>query len=139
MLAPLDYPDGAWSNSGREGHGPTRTCGSNGQTERDIGLEGSGECWAERVVRGGSWNNNARNVRSAYRNNDDPGNANHNQGFRLARARSRIGGSTLTQPLSCPGPRGRGQKAQGPGGASSGPEASSERSTCAPPFMLGVP
>ncbi|RDH87900.1 MAG: hypothetical protein DIZ78_05015 [endosymbiont of Escarpia spicata] len=41
-----------------------------------------------RVLRGGSWINNGRNLRSAYRNINDPGNRNHNIGFRLARARS---------------------------------------------------
>ncbi|MEI6758192.1 MAG: SUMF1/EgtB/PvdO family nonheme iron enzyme [Chlorobium sp.] len=39
---------------------------------------------SNRVLRGGSWNNNARNCRSAYRNNDTPDNRNNNSGFRLA-------------------------------------------------------
>ena len=38
----------------------------------------------ERVLRGGSWNNNARNTRSANRNNNVPDNRNNNIGFRLA-------------------------------------------------------
>ena len=38
---------------------------------------------SNRVIRGGSWNNNAQNVRSANRNNDDAGNRNNNLGFRL--------------------------------------------------------
>ncbi len=33
--------------------------------------------------RGGSWNNNPRNCRSAYRNNNNPDNANNNNGFRV--------------------------------------------------------
>ncbi|MFP4349577.1 MAG: SUMF1/EgtB/PvdO family nonheme iron enzyme [Thermodesulfobacteriota bacterium] len=37
-----------------------------------------------RVFRGGSWNNNARNCRSANRNNWEPDNRNNNIGFRLA-------------------------------------------------------
>jgi len=37
-------------------------------------------------VRGGSWNNNGRNCRSAYRNYNHAGNRNHNIGFRLALA-----------------------------------------------------
>jgi hypothetical protein len=41
---------------------------------------------ANRVVRGGSWNNNGRNVRSANRNRNTPDNRNNNLGFRLALA-----------------------------------------------------
>jgi hypothetical protein len=35
-----------------------------------------------RVVRGGAFNNNRRNVRCAYRNRNNPHNVNRNQGFR---------------------------------------------------------
>jgi formylglycine-generating enzyme required for sulfatase activity len=42
-----------------------------------------------RVLRGGSWNNNGRNLRSAYRNHNDPSNANDNNGFHLAQAHIR--------------------------------------------------
>lgn len=41
-----------------------------------------------RVLRGGSWNNNGRNVRSANRNRNEPGNRNDNIGFRLALAQA---------------------------------------------------
>ncbi|NIO71887.1 MAG: SUMF1/EgtB/PvdO family nonheme iron enzyme [Anaerolineae bacterium] len=34
------------------------------------------------VLRGGSWNNEARNARCSYRNNNDPDNYNDNIGFR---------------------------------------------------------
>ena len=44
-----------------------------------------------RVLRGGSWNNNGRNVRSAQRNNNTPDNRNNNIGFRLARAQCDAG------------------------------------------------
>jgi len=37
---------------------------------------------SNRVIRGGSWNNNASNCRSANRNNNDPFNRNNNIGFR---------------------------------------------------------
>jgi len=36
------------------------------------------------TVRGGSWNNNARNCRVSNRNRNEPDNRNHNYGFRLA-------------------------------------------------------
>ena len=44
---------------------------------------------SNRVKRGGSWNNNARNCRAPNRNNDNPGNRNNNLGFRLASALQR--------------------------------------------------
>ena len=44
---------------------------------------------ARRVVRGGSYWNNARNCRSAYRNANEPGNRDRNLGFRLASAHPR--------------------------------------------------
>ena len=52
---------------------------------------------ANRVIRGGSWNDNARNVRSAYRNGNHPGNRNDKLGFRCARAHDRTGPSGLEQ------------------------------------------
>ena len=36
-----------------------------------------------RVLRGGSWNNNSRNTRSANRNRNTPDNRNNNNGFRV--------------------------------------------------------
>lgn len=39
---------------------------------------------SNRVNRGGSWNNEAANCRSANRNRNDPSNRNNNLGFRLA-------------------------------------------------------
>lgn len=36
------------------------------------------------MIRGGSWNNKPRNVRSANRNNRTPDNRNDNNGFRLS-------------------------------------------------------
>jgi formylglycine-generating enzyme required for sulfatase activity len=36
------------------------------------------------VLRGGAWNNKGVYCRSAYRNNNDPGNRNNNYGFRVA-------------------------------------------------------
>jgi hypothetical protein len=37
-----------------------------------------------RVLRGGSWNNHARNLRAAVRNRNAPDNRNNNLGLRLA-------------------------------------------------------
>ncbi len=37
-----------------------------------------------RVIRGGSWNNDPRNLRSANRNRNGPANRNDNIGFRCA-------------------------------------------------------
>jgi formylglycine-generating enzyme required for sulfatase activity len=42
-----------------------------------------GQMGRNRVNRGGSWNNDARNLRSANRNNNSPGNRNNDLGFRL--------------------------------------------------------
>lgn len=41
---------------------------------------------ANRVNRGGSWNDDAQNCRAAYRNANHPANRNDDLGFRLARA-----------------------------------------------------
>ena len=69
---------------------------------------GKGET-SNRVLRGGSWNNNANNARSAYRNNNNPNNRNNNNGFRLASTgapesgRARLPGvSDPVQPSSDP-------------------------------------
>ncbi|HVC63161.1 MAG TPA: formylglycine-generating enzyme family protein [Acetobacteraceae bacterium] len=40
---------------------------------------------ARRVLRGGSWNGDPRDVRAGFRNHYEPGNRNDNVGFRLAR------------------------------------------------------
>lgn len=52
---------------------------------------GRGHRGSNRVIRGGSWNSNARNVRAAYRNHNDPSNRWNNLGFRLARAQTWAG------------------------------------------------
>ncbi|MBW2737888.1 MAG: hypothetical protein JRE64_03355 [Deltaproteobacteria bacterium] len=41
------------------------------------------------MIRGGSWNNDAQNCRSANRNNNSPDNRNNNLGFRLSSSRQR--------------------------------------------------
>jgi hypothetical protein len=49
------------------------------QSKQGYNAEGS-----NRVIRGGSWNNNAENCRVANRNNDNPENRWNNNGFRVA-------------------------------------------------------
>lgn len=76
---------------------------------RDSGRRGS-----NRVKRGGSWNNNGNNCRSANRNNNNPSNTNNNIGFRLASSSRRqiadVQGyprraPVMTRPMSCSRPR----------------------------------
>jgi len=72
---------------------------------------GAGQKGDHRVNRGGSWINDARNVRAAYRNANHPDNRNHDLGFRLARAQEHAGGRVPDPPrhLSA-GPRVRGEQ-----------------------------
>jgi hypothetical protein len=57
-----------------------------------------------RVVRGGSYINNARNVRCAYRNYNNPNNLNRNIGFRVVaphiipKGRTRVSARQLEPP-----------------------------------------
>jgi hypothetical protein len=74
---------------------------------------------APRVLRGGAFNNNPRNVRCAYRNNNDPDNRNDNIGFRVVL--STFAAGIVRRALPC-GPRqmagsgpGRVPSADGPG------------------------
>jgi len=55
----------------------------------NVGEGDDRDAGAKRVVRGGSWNNNARNVRAAVRNRNHPDNRNNSLGFRCARAHLR--------------------------------------------------
>jgi hypothetical protein len=50
-----------------------------------------------RVLRGGSWLNNAHNARAANRNNNHPDNRNNNNGFRVVVVRC---STTQVVPLS---------------------------------------
>jgi len=56
------------------------------------------------VIRGGSWNNKPRNVRSANRNRNTPDNRNNNLGFRLASPPARCLATACPEP---PPPRRR--------------------------------
>jgi len=52
------------------------------------------------VIRGGSWNNDASNCRSANRNNNPPDNRNNDVGFRLSSSRQPSDGvRSRTHPL----------------------------------------
>jgi len=66
-----------------------------------------------RVLRGGSWINNAGNLRSAQRNGNEPGNRNDNIGFRLALAR-RGGGCRPMDQSVIPSCREAGKKHRPP-------------------------
>jgi hypothetical protein len=57
------------------------------------------------VIRGGSWNNNASNLRSANRNNNNPDNANNNIGFRVALPAQAFRRMPEDRPGSCPSNR----------------------------------
>ena len=54
------------------------------KTETDRATGEGAASGSNRVYRGGSWNNNANNCRSANRNNNNPNNRNNNIGFRAA-------------------------------------------------------
>lgn len=53
---------------------------------------GAARTGSNRVIQGGSWNSNSRNVRAANCNENLPENRNENLGFRLAREQERVGG-----------------------------------------------
>ncbi|MBM4093652.1 MAG: hypothetical protein FJ276_30240 [Planctomycetes bacterium] len=57
--------------------------GASGCPPRADRVSGPSSSGSNRVNRGGSWNNNARNCRSANRNRNDPDNRNNNLGFRV--------------------------------------------------------
>ena len=60
-----------------------------------------------RVIRGGSWDNNARNCRAAIRNRNEPQNRNDSLGFRVAAVPCARGGCPAgrNRPLSRPASR----------------------------------
>ena len=60
---------------------------------------------SNRVIRGGSWNNKPRNVRSANRNRNNPDNRNNNLGFRLLSTGGRLNPAPLRRAeasIPCP-------------------------------------
>ena len=82
------------ANYGDSGINKTSTpgCFDNGVSPYGV-HDASGNVWewtrvesgSNRVIRGGSWRNSARNVRSAIRDNAHPGNRLHGVGFRVVR------------------------------------------------------
>jgi hypothetical protein len=59
------------------------------------------ESGSNRVNRGGSWNNDARNCRSSNRNNNNPDNSNNNLGLRLALSELRIARMSGYSDMCC--------------------------------------
>jgi hypothetical protein len=55
------------------------------------------------VLRGGSFNNNERNARCAYRNNNNPNNRNDNNGFRVGASHGLPAGHCDPPPAFCIG------------------------------------
>lgn len=56
-----------------------------GSSKLPGGKDPLGTAGSYRVVRGGSWGNNAQDLRSGFRYNYSPGNSLSNVGFRLVR------------------------------------------------------
>lgn len=93
---------------------------------------GRGRQGSNRVNRGGAWNSNARNLRAANRNANEPGNRNDNLGFRLAGAqtlpRAACVRSAPDQTAVATGGACRRRTQRGPRRASSGSGCAGERS-----------
>ncbi|MEM9723096.1 MAG: SUMF1/EgtB/PvdO family nonheme iron enzyme [Bacteroidota bacterium] len=75
---------------------------------------------SNRVLRGGSWNNDATNLRVSNRNNNDPSNRNNNNGFRPANTGycplcGLYVGYNCTRACPAIGPAPKGQKLLVPG------------------------
>ena len=73
-----------------------------------------GESAARRVIRGGSWFDDARNVRAAYRNWNEPGDRDDDLGFRCARG---LGVSTARSERRDAGPGKRRERSDQVAGA----------------------
>jgi hypothetical protein len=58
---------------------------------------------SNRVIRGGSWNNNAGNLRSAKRNNNAPDNRNNKLGLRFVSTRQQPGEDRPRISFACTG------------------------------------
>lgn len=77
--------DEEWHNSMQSLVGHLRIAAT--RNLRNVFFKARGKRGSNRVIRGGSWNNDAQNCRSANRNNNTPDNRNNNVGFRLASSR----------------------------------------------------
>jgi len=90
---------------------------------------------AHRVLRGGCWNNNPDNCRSARRNHNNPGNRNANNGFRVVvgGVSSNTSGSGI-RPITV-----RRSVKTGVQSCQGGPDSLSEARTCRAVFAAGKP
>lgn len=98
---------------------------------------GAGRTGSNRVIRGGSWNSNARNVRAANRNANDPGNRNDNLGFRLAREQERAGRPAPDPTCTAPGRLRAGETQAGTGVEVAAADAASNPRRCPTYFVTG--
>jgi hypothetical protein len=75
----------------------------------------AGRTGSNRVIRGGSWNSNARNVHAANRNANAPDNRNDDLGFRLAREQEWAGRPAPDPTCAASGLSGAGETQAGAG------------------------
>ncbi len=106
----------------RQGQQPKATCATGAGLGIQLGFASNrwriGPGPSEgRVLRGGSWNNNPQNCRSAYRNRNNPDNRNDHRGFRVLLHFQRPGtrrGCARNSRVHGPWKRGNGSPGFGP-------------------------
>ena len=89
--------DSSWTWSPSATGSPTKSPRVLGSPGPDRAIDPTS---ANRVLRGGAWNNNTNNVRSSYRNNNTPDNSNNNIGFRVASTPTRMDAQTTPRSVA---------------------------------------